>query len=594
MPGAQLAGAVDAWDSRWQEVAARDFARWWFEDSATSEHTALVLGSHAARRAGSGPLALEDRGAPMLRAVCAATAAVKQAIPAADAVALVNRVAAGVPAARPRRELHLLLRRSADPAREAAEALRREQARPGARYAAYQNVLAEILSRQAADGEYDAVLDIGDAPILDVQQMVRECLAARGIAVDPLPGAAADRLWVLGGMSESGKSTVGELLRDEHGVTRLKTGYLLEIAAVRAGIADPYAQWTEREQAERLTEELLRFCGATKARTVSLESAHRLEATTHLRRIWGDRCRIVYLDATPVTRQSRTTEPLQRLRERDDVKRGRGADKIAEAADQVLVNDGTLSALKAGVARLVTAADLPRAAPGPATPATQEPWLRQAAAHLADPEVALVLATGSTGTARWLAGWSDLDLLVVRDSAPLSWLRATAGTLTGPDGVKTAVSVFTVSDIEALRVPPRVVQSLRSAGRGTGVLYRRPGYLLPVPALAHSDRASRGELGLVLMTTRRLLADEHPDVRAVHKHLVLIAKIVLRADGHELDDPEDVLAVFAARYPGAGCRAPRLDDLIRRSCDPEVLQRLLVAADAMLAFLDHLGTGRAE
>jgi hypothetical protein len=137
MPGAHLAGTIDAWDSRWQEVAAGDFARWWFEDSATSEHAALMLDSHAARRAGSGPLALEDRGLPMLRAVCAATAAVKERISVADALVRVDGIAAGIPAAQPRRELHLLLRRSAHPVREAAEALRREPKRPGERYAAY-------------------------------------------------------------------------------------------------------------------------------------------------------------------------------------------------------------------------------------------------------------------------------------------------------------------------------------------------------------------------------------------------------------------------------------------------------------------------
>jgi hypothetical protein len=227
----------------------------------------------------------------------------------------------------------------------------------------------------------------------------------------------------------------------------------------------------------------------------------------------------------------------------------------------------------------------------PAPPQTHGPWLRQAAARLTDEETALVLATGSTGTARWRAGWSDLDLLVVRDSAPLAWLRSAPGTLTGPDGIKTAVSVFTTADITALRVPPRVVQSLRYAASGTGILYQRPGYLLPAPAHAHSDRASRGELGLVLMTTRRLLAAGHTDIRAVHKHLVLIAKIMLRADSRDLDDPDDVLAAFSARHPQAGCAVPRLAEITASPHgDRQVEHKLLGAADSVLAYLDQLGT----
>jgi hypothetical protein len=591
LPGAHLTGTIDAWDSRWQQVAAGDFAHWWFAGSATAEHAALVLGSHAARRAGSGPLALEDRGLPMLRAVCAATAAVKEGIPPADALRLVDRVTAGVPAAAPRRELRLLLRRSADPVREADEALRREPAPASARYTAYQHALAEIMFSQAAAGEYDIILDVGDDPVLDIQRRVRACLAERGIGVDLLPAATPARLWVLAGMSESGKSTAGELLRDEHGVTRLKIGYLLEVAALRAGVADPYLAWPEREQAERLTEELLRFWGAVKAGAVSVESAHRYEATGHLKRVWGGRCQVVYVDAPLTARASRAAESPESLRRRDEVKRERGAHRIAGIADHIIVNDGPLSALKATVARLVPDTDLPRAAAEPAPPQTHGLWLGQAAARLTDEQTALVLATGSTGTARWRAGWSDLDLLVVRDSAPLSWLRRALGTLTGPDGIKTAVSVFTTAEIVALRVPPRVVQSLRHAAEGTGILYQRPGYLLPVPEQAHCDRASRGELGLVVMTTRRLLAAGHTDIRAVHKHLVLIAKIMLRADGHNLDDPDEVLMAFSAGHPRAGCAVPRLEEFTTSPRgDRELTRRLLSAADSMLAYLDQLGT----
>jgi hypothetical protein len=588
IPGVHAVGTVDAWDSRWQEVAAGDFARWWFADSSTAEHVRLMLGSHYARRSGSGRLALEDRGLPMLRAACAATAAVKEGIPVAEALRLVDRIAADLPAAQRRREVHVLLRRSDDPIHEAREALLRERRPTGERYAAYQRALAEITAVQAERGEYDAVLDIGDAPILDVQRQLRTRLAAFGLPVVQLPDTSPDRLWVLAGLSEGGKSTVGALLRDEHGATRLKIGYLLEVAALRAGAADPY-QWPEPEQAERLTEEILRFAAACKADVVSIESAHWFEATAHLKRVWGNRCQLVYVDAAPAIRASRTAESEDQLRVRDTIKRGRGAHRIARIADHVIDNSGSLAALKFAVTRLVSTACLRHAAPPSGEAVTNSAWLAEAAAHLLDDQVALVLATGSTGTAAWRDGWSDLDLLAVRDTAPAAWLRSAAGTLPAPERIKVAVSVFTTGDIDALRVPPRVVQSLRRAARGIGVLYQRPGYLLPVPAQADADRTSRGELGLVLMTTRRLLADADTNVRALYKHLVLLAKIVLRADGHDFDDAEDALTAFSTLHPAADCAPPRLDILIRQPCDPAVRDQLVAAADRLVAYIDQLG-----
>lgn len=593
VPGAHLVGSVDAWDARWREVAAEDFGRWWFVDSSTAEHVGLMVDSHVSRRAASGRLALEDRGWPMVQAACAATAAVKEGLSPRTALRLVGRMTADLPGAAPRREVHVLLRRFGDPAREAVEALRREPVGAGGRYAAYQHALAEVLSLQVEAGDYHAVLDISDAPILEVQRRLRGQLADLGVEVQPLPDDdVLDRLWVLGGMSESGKSTVGELLRDEHGVTRLKIGYLLEIAALRAGVTDPYASWAEPEQAERLTEEVLRFAATTKPARISLESAHRFESTAHLQRVWGDRCRVVYVEAGPTARASRAAETATSLRARDSTKRDRGADRIAHVADYVIDNSGPLGALKLAVNRMASA-DVPRAAPDARDPVTHSGWLRHAADHVVDDEVVLVLATGSTGSPGWRDGWSDLDLLVVRDTAPAVWLRGVAGTLPASDGVKVGLSVFTTADLETLRVPPRVVQSLRRAGHGAGVLYRRADYLLPVPDYAHGDRTSRGELGLVLMTTRRLLGLDPPDPRALHKHLVLLAKIVLRADGHEVHDAEDVLAAFRKRHPAAGCVPPALEAIVRRPRDPALGRQLVDAADRLLTYLDRLdGTVR--
>lgn len=570
MPGAQLVGTIDRWDSRWALLAARNFARWWFSEASTEEHVDLVFASHKARSAARGPVALEDRGHPMLVALCAATAAVKENLRPEAALARVENMPA-THATEARRSVQVLLRHSDDPTLEADLALRRETRPLSTWYTDYQWALAAVLNLQESRGDYDAVIVRGDRPVLDVQRNLRQVIAAHNIPVMPLPRSTLGHVWVLTGLSESGKSSVGELLRDEHGVTRLKIGYLLEVAAARSGVPDPYAGWSEVEQAERLTEELLRFSNATKARSVSLESAHRLESTLHLRRVLGTRCQIVHVAADLPTRLARTGEPAEELRERDAVKTARGADRLAEHADWVVDNSGSLAALKMTVDRLTALRQTPAEPADIAQPATEVgDWLAQAVARLADAEVAAVLATGSTDSPAWVAGWSDVDLLVIRDRLPSAWLTHAMRGLPPLAGTKVGVSFFTSAEIEAMRVPPRVVHALRRLQQGAPeLLFCRPGYTLPSPDLQADDRASRGELGLVVMMLRRLVAAETPDLRAVHKHVVLTMKILLRACTTEAETHSEVCAEFAKAFPRASVALPGPEEVLSGDADAQ-------------------------
>lgn len=589
IPGAELVGSIDRWDRRWQGLAAGDFAAWWFQTSTTAEHVGLMMRSHAARRRGSGTMALEDRGLPMLRAACAATAMVKERLSAEQALAVVDGLVADLPAADGRQEVHLLLLRCTAPEAEAAAALDRER-QPTRLYRAYQRALAEIVHLQATQGAYHTVLTVGDLPIVDVQQMLRTYLNEAGIATKALPAAVPDRVWMLAGMSEGGKSTLGELLRDEHGVTRMKIGYLLEAAAARAGARDLYQVWSSEEQAERLAEELLGLVEASKAHAVSLESAHDMAATRHLRQVLGQRCQIVYVDTDPVVRARRATETPDSLSARDAVKSGRGADRIIDIADHVVDNNGPLSALRTATARLVSTVDSQVVEPELVERLDScQAWLRAATAQLVDERVALVLATGSTGTDRWRPGWSDLDLLVIGDHVSASWLRDRAGAVQPPAGIKLGLSVFTTGDVAALRVPTRVMVALRRAVDGAGVLYRRADYGMPVPSMLDVQRTDRAELGLVLMTTRRLLTarEKDLDLRQVYKHLALMAKIVLRGDGHEVDGHEQALSLFAQLHPVAAPGPPEPDELISGRHDPALRRRLVDAADRFLRYVDR-------
>lgn len=612
LPGCAHAGTIDRYDPAWARVCGNGSAHWWWRCS-TSEHVALVMRSHVARRAAHADRpVLEDRGRPMLLATCAATAAVKDNLDPAAALELVTGLA-GAYRVPTRPEVHVLLRHAdAGPEREAQLAVARDAHPPGDCYLDYQRALAAVLEVQVEQGVYDEVLVRGEQPLLPVQRRIRAVLAEHRVAVRALPQAPLTRVWVLGGLSESGKSTLAELLVGEAGATRLKIGWLLELAACRAGVVDPYAAWSECEQAERLAEELWRFAAANKTTEVTLESAHRLEATAHLRRCLGEVCRVVFVDAEERVRLERAVESPDSLARRDAVKLERGADRIAGIADVVVDNSGSLAALKLALPLLTApCTTAPQAEVGVACadrqrwePVTQARWLRAVTEQLVDEHTVLLAATGGTGRARWRPDWSDLDLLLVRGHFPLSWLRTSRPGLVAPNGVKVGLTLLTSGDLAAGRVPPRVVHALRqlAATGGEGELYRRGDYHPPIPTPAWDDRASRGELGLVLMTCRRLLTATCPDVRAVHKHLVLLAKIVLRACRARTDDGDGdaVLADLACAHPDlpplpGTDQAAALHAVAPADRDPVAVERLLAALAAVIDLaggLDRILTWR--
>jgi hypothetical protein len=183
----------------------------------------------------------------------------------------------------------------------------------------------------------------------------------------------------------------------------------------------------------------------------------------------------------------------------------------------------------------------------------------QMANVLLDEETCLLAVTGSLANLTWRAGWSDVDLLLVRRSLPGDWLQCRVGRLSAAG----QVSMFTAAEAASGAIPPRVLNAFRAiALDGRGVLAHDLRWKLPDFDLATGAAVSLLDLPQALLLLRRQLASYRIEVRVVYKLCILIARIELRAVGVEPDTSDEVVDEAAARFHGLGHGwLPTLDEV---------------------------------
>lgn len=295
-PAATSAGPLDHYDPRWAAIKAGGMARWWFETGPVEEVADVLATSYLARSRHpfSAPARLLDRGIPMLEASVAATVAVREDLGAEQAADRARLLLAPYETdlrAAEEDEHALVLLHCDDPEEGTRRSLAHEATVTGT-YAAYQRHLHEQVNRLVDDGRFPMAIRIGDRSTVTIQDEVRRLLAPLHPDV-PGRALAGVHVTALGGMSESGKSTAGEYLRTQHGHGRLKIGYLIEDAAGRAGIRDPY-RLGPIVQAELIVDALDRFCQAHHfLDSVSIESLHDVDSTAELARMLGPQLTIL-------------------------------------------------------------------------------------------------------------------------------------------------------------------------------------------------------------------------------------------------------------------------------------------------------------
>lgn len=599
-PDVKLMGPLDNYDPRWSSIRRAGMADWWFRDAPPRELADVLASSYLmrARQTCGSRLSLVDRGIAMLEASLAASVAIREDLDpprAADrACSLLRPWEADLRSAESAEHAVLLLH-DADPRAGAVRSLVREPSHD-LRYARYQQQLNIQLSRMAHAGRFEAVIVTGHRSIVAVQAELRNRLAAvvPGMPRCRLPSV---RVVALGGLSESGKSTVGEYLRTRHGFGRLKIGYLIEGAACRSGIADPY-QESAVVQAELLIDSLDRYCTAHHFLTwVSLESLHRDELVTELRKLLGDALTITYLEASRSVRERRSAAGPADVRERDRIKRGRGAAVIRRIADRIVGNDGSRLALCRSLDQLM--ADLtgpawqPRAVAVeslglPAFLATYLAKLIEAACG--DPPVIDLLAvTGSGARGKYQHGWSDLDVLIVAATAQLPRLRRVITCLSDwLGGVKLGVTLITAEECAAGALTPRLLHVLRALGTGAiHPLWCRPGLALPVPDEPTVATESLRDGTQAAIEIRRQLLRGVPALRALYKVTALLAKVMLRFEGIDCPADDEALRTLLRDHPVSASDGEFLDRAHHHRDEAERLA--LAVLDAWLSELPGIG-----
>ncbi|MFD3936151.1 nucleotidyltransferase domain-containing protein [Streptomyces sp. NPDC058611] len=556
-PAATSAGPLDHYDPRWATIKADGMARWWFETGLVEEVADVLATSYLERSQHplSAPMRLLDRGIPMLEASVAATVAVRENLGTAQAAdrarLLLSPYETDLRAAE-QDEYALVLLHCDDPEEGTRRSLAHEVTVTDT-YAAYQRHLHEQINRLVDDGRFPMSIRIGDRPTITIQDEVRQLLAPLHPSV-PGRALAGVHVTALGGMSESGKSTAGEYLRTHHGHARLKIGHLIEDAASRAGIPDPYRLGSV-VQAELIVDALDRFCQAHHfLDSVSIESLHDFDSTAELARMLGSQLTIAYVDASEATRTRRGTAGPRDVSDRDVVKSARGADKIASLAHEVIGNDGSRLELERRLDRIALDRRWPEHQPSTmpvnalGLPVHLESYLAEFLDRTTGPHplIDLLAVTGSGARGKYQHGWSDLDVFVVADASSLDGIRQVLAELEAElGGVKLGVTVLTRAECWAGAVTSRLLHVLALIGSGALVpLWSAPGLALPAPDAATDIDVSLRDGIQAAIEIRRQLLKGAPDLRGLYKVTALLAKIQLRFSGIECPSDGDALTVL--------------------------------------------------
>lgn len=154
-----------------------------------------------------------------------------------------------------------------------------------------------------------------------------------------------DKVYIISGLSESGKSSVAEAFCSYYGTAqafRAKIVYFNNLISEKLG-RSVYGL-PEKEQAWSLLHELERFCNDHYwLRLTTIESMHRHLVARWLKTWLGKKVQIIYNDTADDKRFERALVRPAAIARNDTLKLRRGVKSMRSEADLILDNNGTFA-----------------------------------------------------------------------------------------------------------------------------------------------------------------------------------------------------------------------------------------------------------
>jgi len=341
---------LKAYSQKWPNFDGYKMSQWWFEEVSFEDLVDIIIESLNRRDKDrvQNKISVYDRGWRMFKAVCVATQLMRARISLEEAKEFVDRkFANGLDYAPEETEFllepdneyfsgvsHLidLFRPRKDP---------NLPERVYQRYARYQQNLAVAMNVYFNDFQVHRIRVC--EPILDIQNKLRTIISQLyGVELPPL-GENIELAVGFGGFSEVGKSSFAEFLRRNYGFLRLKLRYFIRIIEFHGLERTP----------ERVVLELLHFLDCHPyVQRISFESLHDPYIPALMKLMFGERCKIIFLEAREDVRINRGAKELgvnldeaaKIITRKDQIKRERGAEVVRDIADIVFDNSAeTLS-----------------------------------------------------------------------------------------------------------------------------------------------------------------------------------------------------------------------------------------------------------